>query len=222
MLLADLQALLARLYRLEVESDIYDFLVTDQQVLDAVIEPDQPRADEMLLIRETTSACDVSLDVSLYLDAEMLNRLSLADPAANLRTRDLNDFCTVLEGVSHFVYLVWNAVQHRSVTQLELEVQAEIDKYVSARVLLESQARPHRVQHLFADLFDSVVYRDDLPPERLKRYQEANHLAARYCYHLEQRFPADELASSMLDELRDVYRMPQPAKLSHIQTVQYT
>jgi hypothetical protein len=221
MLLAELQQLLARLYRLEIESDIYDFLVTDQNMLDAVIEADQPRAEEMLLIREGGKGGDGSLDVSLYLDADMLNRLSLADPAANLRTSDLNDFCTVLEGVSHFMYLVWNAVQHRSITQLELEVQAEIDKYVSARILLESQAQPYRVKNLFAALFDSVVYRDDLSPDRLTRYHEANQLAARYCYHLEQRFPANELAPSMLAELRDVYRMPQPAKLSYIQTSQY-
>ena len=217
MLLNELQQLLARLYRLEVDTDIYDFLVTDQVVLDAVIDPDAPRAEEMLLIHEDGDTA--SLDVSLYLDARMLDRLALADPAAHLHAEDLGDFCTVLEGVSHFMYLVWNAVQHRSITQLELEVQAEIDKYVSARVLLEAQAQSR--QSLVDDLFDSVTYRDDLPPERMTRYQEANQLAARYCHNLEQRFPATELAAPMLDELRDVYRMPQPAKLSHLQTAQY-
>jgi hypothetical protein len=221
MLLNELQQLLARLYRLDVDTDIYDFLVTDQLILDEVISSDAPRTDEMLLIRYASESPGQHLDVALYLDAGMLDRLAIADPAANLRERDLNDFCTVLEGVSHFMYLIWNAVQNRSITQLELEVQAEIDKYVSARILLESQSNQALAQKVLPALFESVRYRENLPPDRLDRYQAAHQLAARYCFGLEQRFPASRLALPMLDELRDVYRMPQPDKLSHIQTIQY-
>jgi hypothetical protein len=224
MLLRELQQFLENFYRLDIETDIYDFLVTDRFCLDELVVDGTPHSEEMLLIRaadESNESEDNSVDVSLYLDSRMLDRLANTNPGLNLQESNLNDFCTVLEGVSHFVYLVWNAVQNRQITQLELEVQAEIDKYISARMLLESQANNKLADKVLPALFESVAYRQDLPPDRLHRYQQANQFAARYCYNLQQRFPASQVSSSMVDELRDVYRMPQRDKLSHIQTVQY-
>ena len=46
-------------------------------------------------------------------------------------------FCLALEGVSHFLYLIWNASFDRSVTLLEMELQAEIDKFVMLGIFLE-------------------------------------------------------------------------------------
>ena len=41
------------------------------------------------------------------------------------------DYCTALEGVSHFHYLVWSLARGRNVSLLELELQAEVDKYAT-------------------------------------------------------------------------------------------
>ena len=43
---------------------------------------------------------------------------------------DLDPLCQIIEGVSHFVYLADRARVDREATQLELEMQAEVDKYV--------------------------------------------------------------------------------------------
>jgi hypothetical protein len=229
MLLSELQQFLEELYQLDIEPDIYDFLVTDRFYLDEVVDSNTPHSDEMLLVRDADDSAASSgerpaentVDVALYLDAQVLDRLANTNPSANLHANNLNDFCTVLEGVSHFMYLAWNAVQNRQITQLELEVQAEIDKYISARMLLESQANSRLAAVILPALFESVVYRADLPPDRLQRYQQANQFAARYCYSLQQRFPAAQVSASMVHELRDVYRMPQRDMLSHLQAVQY-
>ncbi len=37
--------------------------------------------------------------------------------------------CQIVEGVSHFVYLAWRIGQDLPSTQLELELQAEVDKF---------------------------------------------------------------------------------------------
>jgi hypothetical protein len=139
-----------------------------------------------------------------------------------LHGRNLDDFCKVLEGVSHFVYLVWNAMNNRRITRLELEMQAEVDKYVGARLLMESQ--PDKgingaslVEFLFAD----VCYRQNLQAGERERYMHANETVGRYCYNLANRFPAERVTAPMRRELRAFYRMPQPEKLSHINSVQF-
>ena len=61
------------------------------------------------------------------------------DPLEALDEGNLADYCTALEGVSHFHYLVWSLARGRNVSLLELELQAEVDKYASAVALLTRQ-----------------------------------------------------------------------------------
>lgn len=213
-----LQALLAGCYQLELDTDIERFLLTDRAATGALIDDPAALPDEALLISEA----DQTLDVTLFLDAALLERLASTDPLQILDHDNLDDFCRVLEGVSHFVYLLWKATHARSVTQLELEVQAEVDKYLSARLLLESQVQSPLVSaQLTRQLFANVSYREDLDNAQLQRYQHANDLASRFCRRLEQRHPAGRVPGSMLRELRAFYRMPQPDKLSHINARQF-
>ena len=52
----------------------------------------------------------------------------------------MEDYWTALEGVSHFVYFAWNAGYDKPVSILELEMQAEIDKYIATFTLLRRQS----------------------------------------------------------------------------------
>jgi hypothetical protein len=218
MLLRNLQKLLAAMYGLNLAADVTDFLVTDERLLAALSGSLRLSEDENLLLVES----EASLDVALYLNAALLERLALADPCENLHGRNLDDFCKVLEGVSHFVYLVWNAMNNRRITKLELEMQAEVDKYIGARLLIDAQPDSgidgtKLVEYLFAD----VCYRQDLQAGELERYMHANDTVGRYCYNLAQRFPAARVTAPMRQELQAFYRMPQAEKLSHINTVQF-
>jgi hypothetical protein len=206
-LIADLQRLLAALYGIEVGEDVRDYVVTDAAGLGA--ERDAP---EQLLIAEG----DGELGLALYLDPALLARLQARDPRRRLCGRNLADFCTVLEGVSHFNYVAWNAARDKAVTLLELEMQAEIDKYLAARVLLGSQDAGGLDGPLLAHLFDEPAFDTTLPPAALERYRDANRLAGRYCHSLECRFPAGAPVPAMVRELQAFFRWPQPAKVSHI------
>jgi hypothetical protein len=220
MLPRELQALLGKIYGLEIEADVADYIVTDQDYLRAVLGADicADSVEESLLILEEEDV----LDIALYLDADMLTRVSNTEPGDSLYRHNLDDFCKVLEGVSHFVYLAWNAGKDKSVTRLELEMQAEIDKYISSRLLLESQQAG--ASGLLSALFEDVQYAAHLKPDALERYRHANDAASRYCHNLEQRFPSAPTGGpsiSMLHELRAFYRMPQPDKISHIHAAQF-
>ncbi len=214
MLLRDLQHLLGALYGIDVEADVRDYLVTDASAVRRW-ENDTARAtDEKLLIEQG----DGELAMALYLDGGVLERLEADDPRRRLCGRNLADFCLALEGVSHFNYVAWNAAIDKTVTLLELEMQAEIDKYLSARFLLGQQDDSDIGSGLLGHLFGRPAFDGALSAEELCRYEDASRFAGIYCHSLECRYPAGPPREAMLRELRTFFRWPQPAKLSHIRT----
>ncbi|MBL8200805.1 MAG: hypothetical protein JNK40_07525 [Chromatiales bacterium] len=214
-LLGSMQGQLGRLYDVEVEHDVRDYLVTDRNLLAALTAGNPGRsAEEKLIVVEGEG----NLDVALYLDQGVLERLAAADPRHGISGANLADFWTVLEGVSHFHYLAWNAAFDKPVTLLELEMQAEVDKYVSTRMLLQSQPDATLGGPLLQRLFDDTALDPALAPEEVDRYQAASALAGRYCAGLESRYPAAALTPEMLRELRTFYRLPQTAKIGRIRS----
>ena len=136
MVLRRLQSLLGRLYDVSVDYDVYDFLVTDRRELADVAPANDRRApDEELLLAETADGAGVAL----YIDPSVLMRLEQADPTGSLTEGNLADYCTALEGVSHFVYSTWRLVWDAPVSLLELETQAEVDKYAATVCLVADQ-----------------------------------------------------------------------------------
>jgi hypothetical protein len=126
MLLRRMQSLLAGLYDAPVEHDAEDFLVSDPKRLREIV--GEPRSDEQVFVVEH----DGEVRIGLFIDQRVLDRLQRRDPLDALDEDNLNDFCTALEGVSHFHYLIWSCARGRSVSLLELELQAEVDKYATA------------------------------------------------------------------------------------------
>jgi hypothetical protein len=131
--LAELQSALSEIYDLPDTPDVRDFLLTDRACLAAF--GSARSTDEQLLLAEEGD----TLSMALYLDAEVLRRLAEQDPRAALTHENLADYLTVAEGVSHFVYVAWNTGFDKPVTLLELELQAEVDKYVLCAWLLSAQ-----------------------------------------------------------------------------------
>ncbi len=214
-MLHDFQSLLSTVYAIDQRLDVYDYLVTDASMLAQWESPDGARqTEEKLLIQEN----EEELGMLLFLDPELLNRLVMKDPRRRLGHGNLADFCTVLEGISHLVYLAWNAAADKSVTLMELEMQAEVDKYVGARALLQQQADSGLDESLFGLLFHDPEFDEGLSPEELARYRDASNFAGRYCRSLEKRFQSAPLGLEMMQELRAFYRLPQPGKISHIQS----
>jgi hypothetical protein len=147
----------------------------------------------------------------------VLERLRHRCPLQSLDESNLADYCTVLEGVSHFHYVTWSARHDRSVSLLELEVQAEVDKYASALSLLLAQNEGRFPAGLFRRLFAACHLLPHLSDEERRRYSEAHRCAARFCERLEARFLRRRQArpAAMLAELRSFYRLGSHAKLRH-------
>jgi len=215
MVLRGLQSLLGRLYDVQLSYDVYDFLVTDRGAVGCgEPENDRRELDEALLLAETADGAGVAL----YLDPELLRRLEAANPHEALTEDNLADYCTALEGVSHFVYSTWRLESGSPVSLLELETQAEVDKYAATVFLLAGQtvggSYPAQVH---ARLFDRVSFDARLEPDQYERYRTAHRCAANYCRRLERRFVNRGVAriEAMVRELRGFYRLRHDAKMRH-------
>jgi hypothetical protein len=213
MVLRGLQSLLGRLYDVELGYDVYDFLVTDRRALAAADDSARHRPEEELLLAETADGAGVSL----YIDPQLLKRLECADPLGALTEDNLADYCTALEGVSHFVYSTWRLDRDAPVSLLELETQAEVDKYAATVFLLADQQGGSFPVQVHARLFDRVSFDAQLAPEQMQRYRTAHRSAAHYCKRLERSFVkrGEARIEAMVRELRRFYRLRCTEKLQH-------
>jgi hypothetical protein len=100
------------------------------------------------------------------------------------------------------------------VSLLELELQAEIDKFVGTTLLALGQGRTEMHDPLHGWLFDKVRFHTELDAAQLARYRAANEYAARFCHALQSRLVED--GNAVLGELRRFFRLPMTDKISHI------
>jgi hypothetical protein len=173
------------------------------------------RAEDFLVAgqgRETLYVCEspAGLDVGLHLAPEVLAGLRSEQGAT------LDQFCAAAEGISHFVYFTLRANASLPVSQLELEAQAEVDKY--ALLVLHFWRRRQRKEspRLRERLFELFRLREGLDAVARARYLLANRLAHAYARFLETRFvfPGDH--EGLFAELRRFYRLGAAEKLTRM------
>jgi hypothetical protein len=213
MVVRQIQSLLERIYDVPLAQDVAQFLLSDRSAL-----PPEFRAtsaDEQLLVADGST----ELAMGLFLEPAVLARLDAANPHEALNGANLADYWTALEGVSHFVYLAWNAGHDRAVSLHELELQAEVDKYVATALLLCSQDPTRFPIELHRVLFERARVSEALAGERAGLYRRANHYAGRFCRHLGRMLaPAGARARSLATtELRRFYRLTNAMKMRHIE-----
>jgi hypothetical protein len=128
----------------------------------------------------------------------------------------LDGLCQIIEGVSHFVYVVERARTGRVATQLELEVQAEVDKWVVLAASIDAfDAR--RSATLRTRLFEDFVFLHDETSEAgrelAERYRVANDVAHRFVRRLERDYVGRARFGELHAELRVFFHIGQEGKL---------
>jgi len=203
--LARVQRGLETLYRVDTGVTVDDFVI-DEPTRDSFAPDRKPR--EQLLVAEA----DGEMSLALFVDPAALANLATHDPSRRLGDHNFGDFLLAVEGVSHFIFAIWCAQGERPVSQLELELQAEVDKYVTCLLTTEaahSAALRHR-------LYVDAEYEPDLDADERDRYRAANDNAARYAAYLEATYVSPGRIPEMLGELRSFYRQGLAAKLARI------
>lgn len=211
-LLAKIQHHLEKIYEVSVPHKIHDFLITDKNLAELL--GGDGSIDENALEQLLVHPNDDYLDISLYLDSNLVKRLGDEYPSQYTNPNFLHDFWVALEGVSHFLYLVYNANYDRPVSQLEMELQAEVDKFVSATAVLGLEKDRAFMQQIWSLLFYEPKFQERLEKIELERYQKANYYASQYCLNLMKM--QHYTKSTFQNELRRFYRLNQNAKISRI------
>lgn len=205
-LLVDVQRGLESLYALEPEAPVSDFLLSAQAARE------YPGGGSRTLFAQDGDG----VSVGVVLDPGVGDLLAELDPRVQLDGRNLDSYCAAIEEVSHFVYLLFCARTERTVTQLELELQGEVDKYLGAVFLLSLQNEGAVSSRLKELLFHHYRIADTVSGERAERYRAASHLAYRYCQYLEQNFLRRSRLADLARESRRFYRLGQREKLEKI------
>jgi len=214
MLLRQLQRCLQDIYELDMEHDIDQFVCTDRDLVEILDTSFNPRnVSEKLLLRQHGD----TVDVTLYLDAQMLNFLALHDPLRYLHPGNLSQYWSALEGISHFTYFAWNTGFDRPVSLLEMELQAEVDKFITSLYLLTSQR--HATDRLHGYLFANVRFDSNLSAGEHGRYRVANEYAAWYCAWLYRTYVNRGQSRAITNEIRRFYRLPHTRKTQYIDTL---
>lgn len=191
---------------------VNDFLITDKILADHLTKASSIKNNERLLISEYQNG----LDLSLYISAEIYQYLEGSHPINLIHQGRHSEFCLMLEGVSHFLYVVWNAKHHRQITLLEMELQAEIDKFILMQSLIDHEQESDSINNLRNWLFEKNNYEKNLSSYELERYEQANFYAAKYCMSLQQNHKLSGLNQGLLNDLRRLYRMNQQGKMRYI------
>lgn len=163
--------------------------------VDPFVKP-QPEGREVVWVRESEG----ELEVALHLPEEVL----AADPPS------LDGLCQVAEGVSHFMYIAERARRGLPTTWLELELQAEVDKYALLARLGGGDFDPARAARLRERLFVHVSFTHAEGTDEGERYRVANQVGARFAEKLEQ---LATRGGRVLRALRDFYGAGQREKL---------
>ncbi|AUX45717.1 hypothetical protein SOCE26_072130 [Sorangium cellulosum] len=207
---ARIQQHLARTYALD-----------DAPAVDDFIRPTDGGAREALLIRHA----DGDLEVALHLPRRAITRG---------RRGTFDEICQIVEGVSHFLYVAERARRELPTTQLELELQAEVDKYVllvyggladeaelpgpplrrGDEAAGPGRFEPERAARIRAHLFERITFTDPPGTEAGDRYRIANELAARFAGRIEAEFARRGRHTEMLVALRRFYAAGQTEKIA--------
>jgi hypothetical protein len=174
------QLTLERFYDLEPGPDVADF-----------IHPGSGDSREALLVRDGPDDLELAL---------------VLPPSAGDAGAVDDAYLQVIEGVSHFVYVAERVRVGLPSTELELELQAEVDKFVL--LAFDGVALSYRATAVRRVLFDGATYLHTPESELGRRYRLATSLAARFASRLVERNRA-----GARHVLRRFYRFGQSDKI---------
>jgi hypothetical protein len=195
--LSKIQDDLEDIYRLDRTLNVNDFVLPKSS-----IEAPLDRLEQVLVCSE-----DDDLSMSLVLDD------SLMVPGLQW---NLDTFCVATEGVSHVLYLANAAQQGQRISAFELELQAEIDKFLVLVTAVGMECKD-ALKRLFASsTLDTTVVATD----EAERYRRANRTAWSFCRQITLRFlgshRVEQRMECLLREVREVYRMRGTSKLERL------
>ncbi len=199
-MLQSIQNWMESTYHLEPEIPVSNFLI-NHSLLQKYLGANHPlnQAEEVLLIFNQKG----EVELGLYLHPKFREK--------SFGNATSHETLTILEGVSHLLLALHRFRAGETLSQLELELQAEIDKFLFLRIAQEKFPKQNAWIHLEQD-----ANLTGLSETQKETYKTARRLACRYCIELEKRYLNLGSYDGLFHELRQFYRMSHWKKLQTI------
>ncbi|MBN8554273.1 MAG: hypothetical protein J0L93_02415 [Deltaproteobacteria bacterium] len=169
-----------------------DFVTQIQSGLETLNGISNPHAAEDFIIASEKrnalliSEIDREADVAICLQKEILQKFSETKLPTDFNLEVFPELSIVIEELSHFNTYCIKATQDESVSALELEVQAEVDKFGLALGWLEQRNEFELREKVYDLLFKEVQIGSWVKDSELARYAEAHLIAKNFCKQILQ------------------------------------
>lgn len=172
-------------------------------------------------LEQLTGTASDDLSVAIYFSEPVRKELS---DHTKWRTTEwsqqqMSAFAVATEEISHFNYLIHNAMTGRAISQLELELQGEVDKFLLSYFALITKAErpPGAVfEALFNQLFERFHWSENLNEEQMERYAQANQCAQRFILKCRADLAKPHSSDRVFKLLRQFYRLSASDKMSFV------
>lgn len=156
------------------------------------------------------------LRVSLYYPNRLIAKLEVHNPRIGVYDSNIYELSVFVEELDHLLLIAQNYKHRKPFSLLNLEVHANITKYLILSYLIASQRRENKLNPTYRSLLKSYLFESNrysaVNPKEKKRYSEADRLSAKYVSYLEN-LPAD----MMLEELRRFDKLAGAELINHIE-----
>lgn len=157
------------------------------------------------------------LKVSIYYPDAMIRELEDNDPRAGIHDDNIDLCAGFVEELDHFLFIARNYKLNRPFSLLELELQANVTKYLVLKYFIALQNKSIRLcnydkEYIRYHLFYKCKYDIENSSER-KRYEDAGKFGMIYTKHIDLLSQEDRLR-----DLRKFSRMTCASKIRYIQS----
>lgn len=179
-------------------------LLIEHHDLKSLLGDDHP----FIYSEEVVLACSSSgeLEVGIFFNDDILQNLSNLNQHQEM---------TLMEGVSHYLLFVHKHQNNLVVNNLELEMQAQIDKFL---LFVLDQEKRYSVSQVL-EMIDQKPNLSSLDQDLKDMYQESNDLALGFCHRLNEDFLRKNKFSEFYDKIRQFYRQDTQEKLRQVSLV---
>ncbi len=195
---------LKSLYNLDSPHAAEDFLVSTP------LGQSPKEAPPAALYVAPPSGAEDTLSLGIYLNPDVHSQLgNLPNGPTEWTRSQFAAFSVAAEEISHFRYVVHHVPAGRGVSQLELELQGEIDRFLLAHFALKQP-----FSNLFQKFFEDFHWLKKLGAEERARYEEAHRLAKAYIVQNCSLLEDSKAREKLLAKVRAFYRASFSEKIS--------
>jgi hypothetical protein len=166
-----------------------------------------------VLIRDAGDA----LKVSIYYPDALIRELEDNDPRLGIHDENIDLCASFVEELDHFLFIARNYKLNRPFSLLELELQANVTKYLVLKYFVALQNRSLKLSEFDREYIrHHLFYKRNFDIENIserKRYEDAGKFGMIYTKQIDRLSHEERLR-----DLRRFSRMTCPSKIRHIQS----